>query len=116
LPIGDIVYMNSPDRKNIYLFTKSRKVIKYNIKQQKVLFVRTIKADIDPSYVLTVVGYTKTDFIYEFNNLDGVDSYVVVGDQDITKIGTPKAVEITHSTITTEQTVSTNVHRTNFLE
>ena len=116
LPIGDIVYMNSPDRKNIYLFTKSRKVIKYNIKQQKVLFVRTIKADINPSYVLTVVGYTKTDFIYEFNNLDGVDSYVVVGDQDITKIGTPKAVEITHSTITTEQTVSTNVHRTNFLE
>ena len=116
LPFDDIVYANSPDKKYLYIFTKSRKVMKYDIEHNTTVATYTIPVDIDPKYVLGTVGFTKDNFILTFQEPGWAHAYVVVANRDFSKISQPYYIEMAGISVTTQQSVQTNHDRVNDIE
>ena len=108
LPLEDIVYANSPDKKHLYIFTKSRKVMKYDLKNNALVATYTIDTPINPKYHLSTVGFTKDNFILTFEEPGWAHAYVVVANRDFSQISKPYYIEMGGIGVATEQSIYTN--------
>lgn len=115
LPFEDIVYANSPDKKNLYIFTKSRKVIKYNIEQNKIIDTFTIDINLDNKFELSTVGFTKNNFILSFEEDRYRNSYIILVNKSFTKLSKPYNIKMGGIDISTEESIHTNHLRVNNL-
>ncbi len=115
LPFDDIVYANSPDKKHLYIFTKSRKVIKYNIKQNKIVKIYKIDIDLDKKFKLATVGFTEDNFIISFEEDRYNNAYIVLANKNFTKFSKPYNIKLGGIDIATEKSIHTNYTRVNNL-
>ena len=123
LPSQDIVYANSPDKKNIYIFTLSRKVYRYNIAQNEITQTSTLPVTLDDSYHLQTVGYTANRFVLLFNSSTDKESYtgdqtLILTDDNFTQASTPWPTEMMDADIHTEASIATaderGIHRLHY--
>ena len=115
LPFDDIVYANSPDKKHLYIFTKSRKVIKYNIKQNKVTKIYKIDVKLDKKFELSTVGFTEDNFIISFEEDRYKNAYILLSNINFTKFSKPYNIKMGGIDIATEKSIHTNYMRVNNL-
>ncbi len=116
LPSQDIVYANSPDKKNIYIFTLSRKVYHYNIAQNKITQTSTLPVTLNNSYVLQTVGYTANRFVLLFNSSTDEESYtgnqtLILMDYNCTQASNPWSTGMMDADIHTEASIATTDER-----
>jgi hypothetical protein len=111
LPMDDIVYANSPDKKFLYIFTKSRKVIQYDIERNATKHIYNIPVDLNATYELGTVGFTNDNFIMAFEDDEYMDGYIVVTDRNFTRLGKPYRLDIGGIDISTEKSIHTNSYR-----
>jgi hypothetical protein len=115
LPFDDIVYVNSPNKKYLYIFTKSRKVIKYNIKQNKIIHISKLKIKLDKKFELSTVGFTEDNFIISFEEDRYKNAYIVLSDRNFIKFSKPYNIKMGGINISTEKSIHTNYMRVNNL-
>jgi len=115
LPLSDVVYANSPDKQNIYLFTKSRKVMKYNIKSNTIEGQYTMKINLEDKFHVSAVGFTDKNFIISLGEDRYANSYIVVADRNLTKFSEPYNLKMGDVNIATEKSIHTNSFRVNHL-
>ncbi len=115
LPQDDIVYANSLDKQNLYIFTKSRKVIKYNIEQNKIIDTFTIDINLDKKFELSTVGFTNDNFILSFTEDRYRNAYIIVANRNFTKFSKPYNIRMSGIDISTEKSIHTNHMRVNNL-
>ena len=115
LPFDDVVYANSPDKKSLYIFTKSRKVMKFDLQRNKLIEVYNINVDLSGEYELGTVGFTNSVFVLTFQKGSYRDTYVVTANKDFSKYGKPYRIPIGGADVTSQATVQTSYRRTNNL-
>jgi len=111
LPFNDIVYANSPDKKYLYIFTKSRKVIKFNIDDNLIDKTYDINIDLNSTYELGTVGFTNENFILTFEDDEYMDGYIVVTDRNFSRYSKPYRLDIGGIDVSTEKSIHTNSYR-----
>lgn len=115
LPFDDIVYANSPDKQNLYIFTKSRKVIKYNIQENRIVETYKLNVNLDKKFELATVGFTNDNFIISFQEDRYSNAYIVLADKKFTKFSKPYNIKMGGMNISTEKSIHTNHMRVNNL-
>lgn len=115
LPLEDIVYANSPDKKHLYIFTKSKKVIQYNIKENKIINTFIIDINLDEKFELSTVGFTNNNFILSFQDDKYKNAYIVLSDRNFIKFSKPYNIKMGGINISTEKSIHTNYMRVNNL-
>ncbi|MCB4750462.1 MAG: hypothetical protein LGB55_03245 [Sulfurovum sp.] len=115
LPFDDIVYANSPDKKYLYIFTKSRKVIKYNIKKNKIVQIYKLNIHLDQKFELATVGFTDDNFIISFEEDRYRNAYIVLANKNFTHFSKPYNIRMGGIDIATQQSIHTNHMRVNNL-
>jgi hypothetical protein len=115
LPFQDIRYVVSPDKKKLYIFSASRKVVRYDIDNNVIDAEYKINIDLSREYVISTVGYTDHNFILSFMSNKYRESVIVVSDKAFQNYSKFTHFNDSGISITTEKTIQTTSSRLPFL-